>query len=297
MNDQTGFYSVSDMEAGTTAFSRPGLYAKGAPVDDEPLLTEADIVYMDDAVVAVNKPCGMLVHRSNLDRRSPTVMRELRRLTGKMVWPVHRLDRPTSGLLLMAFSPELAAILNEGFRYHRVQKEYLAVVRGYAEDQGTVDHPVKNSRGNPKPAVSRYRRLATVELPIPVGRYKTARYSLVKVALETGRYHQIRQHFHHLSHPIVGDTVYGDGRHNRLFRENLACRRLLLFSVSLTFPHPVDGRLLSLSCGLGDQERALFEDFGWAAEVPETCCGDDLKGGNDENRYSRPAPERQDDPF
>ncbi|VVS95249.1 pseudouridine synthase [Desulfoluna spongiiphila] len=239
---------------------------------DAPFLSKADIVYMDDAVVAVNKPCGMLVHRSHLDRRSPTVMRELRSLTGKMVWPVHRLDRPTSGILLMAFGSELAAVLNEDFRHHRVEKEYLAVVRGYADTDGVVDHPVKNSRGNPKPAVSRYRRLAEVELPMPVGRYDTARYSLVKVALETGRYHQIRQHFHHLSHPIIGDTVYGDGRHNRFFRETLACRRLLLFSVALAFPHPVDGRIVSLGCGLGEEERALFERFGWAAEVPTTFC-------------------------
>ena len=238
-------------------------------MEDMPFLEKEDILYMDEAVVAVNKPPGMLVHRSHLDRQSPTVMRGLRELTGKMVWPVHRLDRPTSGTLLMAFSRDLAAVLNDDFRYRRVTKEYLAVVRGYTEEAAEVDHPVKNSRGNAQDAVSRYEKVAQVELPIPVGRYETARYSLVRVKPETGRYHQIRQHFHHISHPIAGDTVYGDGRHNRLFREHLACRRLLLFSVSLTFPHPVDGRLITLRSGLGEEEKALFDRLGWKGEISE----------------------------
>lgn len=239
-------------------------------MDDQPMLRAEDILYMDESVVAVNKPPGMLVHRSHLDRHSPTVLRELRGLTGKMVWPVHRLDRPTSGMLLMTFSNELAAVLNDDFRHRRVEKEYLAVVRGYTDQGAKIDHPVKNSRGNPKDAVSHYEKVAEVELPIPVGRYETARYSLVRVKPQTGRYHQIRQHFHHISHPIAGDTVYGDGRHNRFFREHLACRRLLLFAVSLAFTHPVDGRAITIRAGLGEEERALFKRLGWTDEIPDT---------------------------
>lgn len=240
-------------------------------MEEMPCLKKEDILYMDEAVVAVNKPPGMLVHRSHLDRHSPTVMRAVRELTGKMVWPVHRLDRPTSGMLLMTFSRDLAAVLNDDFRYRRVSKEYLAVVRGYTEAAAEVDHPVKNSRGNAQDAVSRYEKLSQVELPIAVGRYETARYSLVRVKPETGRYHQIRQHFHHISHPIAGDTVYGDGRHNRLFREHLLCRRLLLFSVSLAFTHPVDGRAITLRAGLGDEAKALFGRLGWTQEIPESA--------------------------
>jgi tRNA pseudouridine65 synthase len=240
-------------------------------MEETPILGKEDILYMDEAVVAVNKPPGMLVHRSHMDRHSTTVMRGVRELTGKMVWPVHRLDRPTSGTLLMTFSRELAAVLNDDFRYRRVTKEYLAVVRGFTHEAAEVDYPVKNSRGNAQDAVSRYEKVAQVELPIAVGRYETARYSLVRVTPETGRYHQIRQHFHHISHPIAGDTVYGDGRHNRLFRERLVCRRLLLFSVSLTFAHPVDGRMITVRSGFGGEERALFGRLGWTAEIPETA--------------------------
>lgn len=236
-----------------------------------PFLGGEAILFRDEAVVAVNKPAGMMVHRSALERHAPTVMKELRELTGKMVWPVHRLDRATSGVLLLAFSAELAALLNEGFRHRRIEKEYLAVVRGFTDEAGVIDHPVKNSRGTAKDAVSRYETVARAELPLPVGRYETARFSLVRVMPETGRYHQIRQHFHHISHPIIGDTVHGDGRQNRLFRESLACRRLLLFSVSLTFAHPVTGGRLTLRAGLDDAGRALFERLGWGAHLPESA--------------------------
>lgn len=235
----------------------------------EPSLGESDILYMDDAVVAVNKPPGMLVHRSALERRAPTVMRELRQLTGRMVWPVHRLDRPTSGMLLMAFSPEVASVLNDDFRNRRVKKTYLAVVRGVTPESATIDHPVKNSRGNPKDAVSHFKTLDHTEVMVPVGRYPSAMYSLVSVAPETGRYHQIRQHFHHISNPICGDTVYGDGRHNRLFRNHFDMHRLLLFSVSLAFTHPARGETMQIDAGVDEKERALFKALGWGRWIPE----------------------------
>ena len=237
---------------------------------DEISLLDDSILYMDDWVVAVNKPSGMLVHRSGMDRRSPTVMKGLRELTGRMVWPVHRLDRPTSGVLLMAFSPEIAAALNEDFRARRVEKRYLAVVRGVTQASGVIDHPVKNSRGKAKEAVSHYKTLGYAEVDQPVGRYPSARYSLVEVAPQTGRYHQIRQHFHHISNPICGDTVYGDGRHNRLFRDHFKIRRLLLFSVFLSFTHPVSQRKMGVGAGVGDAEKMLFHTLGWGDLAPQT---------------------------
>lgn len=218
----------------------------------------------------------MLVHPSLIDRHETRcAMTRLRDQIGDYVYPVHRLDKPTSGVLLFALSPEIARRLTAGFTDKRVEKRYLAVVRGHTAVSGRIDHPLKEqldkmtdrrARKNkpPQPAVTEYRRLMTLELPLRVDRYPTSRYSLLEVRPLSGRKHQIRRHFKHLSHPIIGDTSYGKSNHNRLFTERYDCRRLLLAATHLTLLHPVSGEPLRLQAGLDKEfERVvmLFQEI------------------------------------
>jgi len=204
-----------------------------------------DIIHRDDDIVAVNKPSGIKVHRGAYDgRREHFVLQLVRDQVGQHLFPVHRLDRPTSGVLVFALNPGAARSLAKSFARRQVQKTYLAVVRGFIAEHGEVDYPLERSETGeafdkpPRPAVTRFLRLDTVELPIAVGRYATARYSLVKVMPATGRMHQIRRHMSHLRHPVINDRQYGDNKHNRFFSEELNCRRLLLAATELRFPHP-----------------------------------------------------------
>ncbi len=209
-----------------------------------------EILYHDDHLVAINKPSGLLVHRSLIDRYETRFAIQLTRdQIGQKVYPVHRLDKPTSGVLLFALDSDTARLLTEQFTAGLVQKTYLAVVRGHTAESGIIDYPLKEEldkiadadADQDKPAqeaVTHYRRVAMTELPYPVGRYATARYSLLELQPKTGRKHQLRRHLKHIFHPIVGDTSHGDGKHNALFREQFACHRLLLHAASLHLQHP-----------------------------------------------------------
>ncbi|MCH8536169.1 MAG: tRNA pseudouridine(65) synthase TruC [Alkalimonas sp.] len=240
---------------------------------------ELSILFQDEYLVAVDKPAGMLVHRSFLDRHETRfVMQTLRDQIGQHVYPIHRLDRPTSGVLLFALSSEVARLLSEQNAQQHWFKGYLAVVRGYIEQPGTLDYPLKeqldklgDKYADPdkaaQDAITDYRPLATVELPIPVSRYPAARYSLVALSPRTGRKHQLRRHLAHLRHPIVGDTSHGDGKHNRLFREHLHCHRMLLIAKELQFNHPITGEAVSIRCPL-DELQPLFQQLGWSVDEP-----------------------------
>lgn len=211
------------------------------------------LLYQDEWLVAVNKPSGLLVHRSWLDKGETRFAMQMTRdlIGGRHVYPVHRLDRPTSGVLLFALDPVIARALTEAFTQRQVHKEYLALVRGWAPEQGVIDYPLKeqldkiaDAMSNPdrpaQDAVTTFRRLHKVELPHAVSKkHPTSRYSLVRLFPKTGRKHQLRRHMDHLFHPIVGDTTHGDGRHNRFFREHFGCERLLLVARTLSFTHPV----------------------------------------------------------
>jgi tRNA pseudouridine65 synthase len=217
---------------------------------------ELTILYQDEWLVAIDKPAGLLVHRSMIDRHETRfAMQMLRDQLGRHVWPLHRLDKPTSGVLLFALSQEVARQMGEHIASRETVKQYLAIVRGYTDEQGLIDYPLKeeldkisdrqaDSQKPAQEAITAYERLATVELPYAVGRYATARYSLLAITPETGRKHQIRRHMKHIFHPIVGDTTHGDGRHNQLFRDRFDCRRLLLMASSLQFTHPVSGKTI-----------------------------------------------------
>jgi tRNA pseudouridine65 synthase len=235
------------------------------------------IIYQDEFIVAVDKPAGMLVHRSFLDKHETVfVMQTLRDQIGQHVFPVHRLDRPTSGVLLFALSADIARLLGQQIEQQLWRKHYLAVVRGFMPSGGALDYPLKEqldkvadkfSRDDkaPQQAITRYQPLQQVELPIPVSKYPAARYSLVALQPLTGRKHQLRRHLAHLRYPIAGDTSHGDGKHNALFKQHLNCRRLLLIAKQLQLPHPVSGELLTLNAGLNELEP-LFSHFGWPVD-------------------------------
>lgn len=215
---------------------------------------ELALVYRDEHLVVINKPAGLLVHRSYLARRERWfAMQLLRDQLNQHVFPVHRLDRPTSGLLMFALSSSVAALLGEQFAAGGVHRGYHAVVRGYAPDQGRIDYPLKVERDKiadkyaqqnkaAQVAITNFACLERVELPYKVStKHDTTRYSLLQLSPETGRKHQLRRHLAHLRHPIVGDTRHGDGRHNEFFRSHFNCHRLLLAATKLSFTHPISG--------------------------------------------------------
>lgn len=227
------------------------------------------ILYRDADYVAVDKPPGLQVHRSWISEESDVfLLQRLRDQIGQRVFTVHRLDRPTSGVILFALSSEAARKLCGIFENREVEKRYLAIVRGYTDDQGHIDYPLQEEPHKPaQEAITDYRTLARVELPIPVGRYTTARYSLVEIKPLTGRSRQIRKHFHHIFHPLIGDTSHGEGRHNRLFREHFNVQRLLLHAWQLRLRHPDSGELMTISAPLPVEFEKLCRKFGWEESV------------------------------
>jgi len=228
------------------------------------------VLYQDNDIIAVHKPAGIKVHRDGYDNpRTQALLQMVRVQTGRWLYPVHRLDRPASGVLLFAFSRDMARVLSDMFKRQAVEKYYLAVVRGYVDPAGEIDHPLTRNayvpkQGQiPKPAFTVYRRLAVAELPIGIGPHPTCRYALVAVEPHTGRMHQIRRHFHHISHPLIGDTVYGDGRHNRLFRDLFGCHRLLLAAIQVRFLHPRTGESLCVQALPEKSFADILHQMGW----------------------------------
>jgi len=211
---------------------------------------DLEIIYQDDYLVAINKPAGLLVHRSAIDTGERRfALQLLRDQIGQRVYPVHRLDKPTSGALLFALQSETARLLSRQFAEQQIHKTYLAVVRGVPDLSGCIDYPLKeqldpiadakaNRDKGRQATITRFHQLASVELPFAVGRYATSRYSLVKLEPKTGRKHQLRRHMKHIFHPIVGDTTHGEGRHNRLFREQFNSHRMLLHATHMLLIHP-----------------------------------------------------------
>jgi tRNA pseudouridine65 synthase len=232
-----------------------------------------EILFKDEYLVVINKPSGLLVHKSPIDKKERRFALQLvRDQIGQYVYPVHRLDKPTSGVLIFALSSEVAKILSESFRENRVKKEYMAVVRGYTEYEGLIDYDLKvildkkadkdrRADKEPQPAQTYYEQLKTVELPYPVSRYPVARYSLVKLFPQTGRKHQLRRHMKHILHPIVGDTKYGRTEHNNLFREKFDSHRLLLHASRISFAHPITKKYLVIDARLDKQFRKILKLF------------------------------------
>jgi tRNA pseudouridine65 synthase len=230
------------------------------------------ILFRDAWFVAAFKPAGLLVHRTGLTPERESLLTQLRNQLGLKLNPAHRLDRAADGIILFGNTPEATAKLCEVFKQRLIRKTYLTLVRGFIGESGTIDYALKSEDGfQMQPAVTVYRRLATIELPYPVGRYPTARYSLVEAIPDTGRWHQLRRHFHHLSHPIIGDTTYGDSRHNHFFMERFGINRLLLTSIHLELIHPFTGEAISLRTLPGRDFIDMLDSVGLAEMVRSFC--------------------------
>ena len=229
-----------------------------------------NILYRDEYLIAIHKPAGLLVHKSPIDKHETRyAMKLLRDQIGQWVYPVHRLDKPTSGLLLFALDKQTAQKVSEQFEQRTIQKTYRALVRGYTPMSENINHPLKEiaafkhqqktvEKMEPKEAETDFKCLKQYELPFPDGRFETSRYSLVELYPKTGRKHQIRRHLKHVSHPIIGDVKYGKGPHNRLFRDEFHCERLLLAATELCLAHPVSEETLNLSCPLCEDFNSLI---------------------------------------
>ncbi len=220
------------------------------PVAPEaPVLRDLPVLHLDAQLAVVDKPAGLMVHDSALARGETDFAADrLRAQFGRQVFLVHRLDRATSGCLLLAFDRDTASALGKSLMAGGVDKAYLAVCRGWPADAAfTVDHPLDGGPGKPvkKPAMTHFERLATTELALPSAGFDTSRYALLRAWPQTGRFRQIRRHLKHLSHHLIGDTSHGDGRHNRNFRM-LGIHRMLLHAESLAFDHPADGTRLQV---------------------------------------------------
>jgi len=228
---------------------------------------DLEVVYQDQSIVAINKPAGLLVHRSSIDfHEQHNAQEQLQAQLATSVYPVHRLDKPTSGVLLFALNKESAASLSLQFQNHTIQKHYIAVVRGHTDAEGTIDNPVRDKDAphkQKKEAFTTYSTLAHITLPVSVDRYPDTRYSMICLQPKSGRRHQIRQHMKHISHPLIGDTSYGKTVHNRFFKQKYACSRLLLHAQKLVFSHPHDGKLITLEASYDLQFKRVAKLTEW----------------------------------
>lgn len=208
------------------------------------------ILFSDEHFIVINKPPGILMHRTRISEDTVFVVQILRDQLDQRVYPVHRLDRATSGALVFGKTAEAAGRLGEQFMEKTVDKQYIAIVRGWTPESGTIDYALDDpdsGRGRLE-AITHFTRLGCSEIAAPIGlRYPTARFSLVAAQLETGRRHQIRKHFAHLNYPVIGDTRHGDVKQNKYFRDVFELSRMFLHSHSLSFQHPFTGELIRVS--------------------------------------------------
>ena len=229
--------------------------------------TPLELLYRDADYLAIDKPAGLLVHRSPLDRYATKfAVQKLRDQIGQTVNPCHRLDRPTSGVLLFALNAEATRAAQEMFIERRATKTYHAVVRGWLKGAGVIDYDLRNEEQPDKvqSAVTEYRSLKQSEVEIPVGRYASGRFSKVELQPKTGRTHQLRRHMKHQRHPILGDTRHGDGAQNRFLREYCGRQLLMLRAVKLQMPHPMRaGETLDIRAGVDSDFEAVLSKLGF----------------------------------
>lgn len=225
------------------------------------------VLFADAQLAVVDKPARLMAHDSGLARGEQDFLADrLRAQFGRPVSLIHRLDRATSGCLLVAFDRDTARALGEQFMTRSVGKTYLAVCRGWPEPSAAViDHPLDGGPGKPekKPAQTAYRVLATGAMPWAYGEHAESRFALVECTPHTGRFRQIRRHLKHRHHHLIGDTSHGDGARNRMFRMHLGVHRMLLHAARLAFDHPGTGERLRMDAPLDREFERVIERFGW----------------------------------
>ncbi len=223
-----------------------------------------DILFRDEYLIAINKPHDLLVHRSPIAADAEEfALQLLRDQVGQKVNPVHRLDRKTGGVLLFAFSKPVEIAMQKQFSENLVSKKYLAIVRGHTLDNGDIDYPLRKENGTSQEAFTTYRTVKRAELDVAFGKHPTSRYSLVEATPATGRMHQLRKHFSHIFHPIIGDRTHGCNKQNKLFKEKWGMSTMLLHASSLTFMHPISGDCIAIEAPLQQEFIRIMELMEW----------------------------------
>ncbi|TSD66496.1 pseudouridylate synthase [Inquilinus sp. KBS0705] len=223
-----------------------------------------DILYQDDNLIAINKPHGLLVHRSSIAADAEEfALQILRDQVGKKVNPVHRIDRKTGGVLLFAFDKPTEIAMQQAFMENRVNKKYLAIVRGYTPDAEEINYPLRKENGTLQDALTRYTTLKHAELQVAYGSHPTSRYSLVQAVPQTGRMHQLRKHFAHIFHPIIGDRTHGCNKQNKLFKETWEMETMLLHAEELSFTHPVTKTTVTINAPFQPEFLRVMEIMSW----------------------------------
>lgn len=232
----------------------------------QPAISAIKIIFKDEYIVVVNKPNNFIIHESHYARniREITLLDFLQKQLGYPVYPAHRLDRKTSGIIILLKEKLFVAHFQALFTNNAIHKTYYAIVRGFSKSAGTIDSPVKNDdTGAYKTALTNYESIANIELDIPVPPYNSSRYSLIKLMPETGRMHQLRKHLNKINHPIVGDYKYGDRFHNRMFETQFNCIYMFLHAYSISFVHPITNKELDLTAEFPKDWLQLFKKFNW----------------------------------
>ena len=227
-------------------------------------MDDLEVIYQDPFLVAINKPHGLFTHRSKLSgTEGPFALQKLRDQIGSRVYPVHRLDRKTGGVLIFALDKDTDSKLQVSFALSKVRKKYLAIVRGFTQDSGGIDYPLRNDNGKLQEATTCYKTIARTELDIPCGKFETSRYSLVAVIPQTGRMHQIRKHFAHINHPVIADRPHGCNKQNKLFKELWNMDTMLLHAREYSFKHPHTKEDVSIKADMHDEFRRMLNVMEW----------------------------------
>jgi len=217
--------------------------------------------------VAVNKPHDLLVHRSPIAADAEVfAVQLLRNQLGQKVFPVHRLDRKTAGVLLFALNDAVNSSMQKLFMESAVNKKYHAIVRGFTEDNGEIDYALKKEDGTVQEAFTSYATLKRIEVPFQFGKHQTSRYSLVELKPATGRMHQLRKHMAHIFHPIIGDRPYGCNKQNRYFKDELHMTTMLLHALELEFVHPVSQETVYIKARYHSEFRRMLDLLGFGVE-------------------------------
>lgn len=213
-----------------------------------------EIIYQDEYFVAINKPHNLLVHRSPIAADVEVfALQLLRDQLNQFVYPVHRLDRKTAGILLFGLDKNTTRLLQKGIEDNSSIKQYLAIVRGHFPSQLIVDYPLTNDSGKKQEALTKFVLVQQSEIEIPLGLHPTSRYSLIQAFPKTGRMHQIRKHCNHLRHPIIGDRPHGCNKQNKLFKERWDMTTMMLHAQSLELKHPISNVELKLKASLSEE--------------------------------------------
>lgn len=228
-------------------------------ITTEPPLLE--ILYSDEWLIAVNKPNGIAVHASPMYKDDTVfILQTLRDQIGKKVFPTHRLDKKTSGVLLFALTEEMNSIIQKMFAANEIVKTYHALVRGHIKENGTIDYPLKNNEDKLQDAVTNFSVLQHFEINLPNAKHPTSRYTLVKLSPLTGRFHQLRKHLAHIYHPIIGDRPHGCNKHNKLWKETFGHFRMMLHATEIQFTHPITQKEISI-------HASYSPSFAWGMEI------------------------------